>query len=335
MNTEHDHLETIPAQRHLIEILFARGYLTTQTRINALKWLNPKQNWARWIAQLLLMMGTTFVLSGTVYFFAFNWANLSIFEKFSLVEIALLASLFATDHYGLNDLIGKLSLLSSSILVGVFLAVFGQIYQTGADSYQLFLAWAILISGWVVISNFAPLWFVFLVLLNLTLIFYWEQGLFVSHKTEWLLFSSLGLLNAFFLILREYGYLKKLAWLTGNWLRVSLVLGILMPLLVPTLLFIVDQHAANNIMMGVMLSLFAHVALFIYYRYLQPDLWVIATTILSICIIVETMSIQIIIKLHDAIGIFFFLTLSTIGIFYLAVIILRYIAQTIGNQYEK
>lgn len=335
MNTEHDPLQNIPAQRHLIEILFSRGYLTTQTRMNALKWLNPKQNWAQWIAQLLLITGTIFVLSGIVYFFAFNWANLSIFEKFSLVETALLASLFATYHYGLNDLIGKLSLLSASILVGIFLAVFGQIYQTGADSYQLFLAWAILISGWVIISNFAPLWFVFLVLLNLTLIFYWEQGLFVSHKMELLLFSSLGLLNAFFLILREYGYLKKLVWLTSNWLRVSLVLGVLIPLLVPTLSFIVDQHSENGIIIGVILSLFAHVALFIYYRYLQPDLWVIATTILSICIIVETLSIQIIIKLHDAIGIFFFLTLSTIGIFYLAVIVLRYFAQTMGNQYEK
>jgi uncharacterized membrane protein len=42
--------------------------------------------------------------------------------------------------------------------VGVLQAVFGQIYETGADSYVLFLIWALLIIGWVAIGGYAPLW---------------------------------------------------------------------------------------------------------------------------------------------------------------------------------
>ncbi len=40
----------------------------------------------------------------------------------------------------------------------ILLAVYGQTYQTGADPYELFFGWAILIIGWVAISRFAPLW---------------------------------------------------------------------------------------------------------------------------------------------------------------------------------
>jgi uncharacterized membrane protein len=336
MNTNNNtRLEILPAQRHLVEKLYAQGYFNAQTRLAALEILFPKQQlWAQWTHYLLSIVGTALVLSGIIYFFAFNWFKLTSFEKFALIESAIALSLFSTYYFNLNTLIGKLCLLSASVLVGVFLAVFGQVYQTGADSYQLFLAWSIFISVWVAISNFAVLWFILLILLNLFLILYWQQGLFVSHESEMMLFSLLAILNGTFLVLREVGYLNGLKWLKGRWLRIVLVLSILISLSVPIFIFLFDFHKVNqSISIGVMLSLFAHVIFFIYYRYVQPDLWVIATTILSICIILEMLVFRVFIRVNDLIGVFFLLTLFTIGIFSLAVALLRHLSKTMGEQH--
>jgi uncharacterized membrane protein len=336
MNTDDNfHLENLPAQRHLVEKLYAQGYFNFQARIAALEILFPKQQlWAQWTHYLLSIIGVALVLSGIIYFFAFNWFKLTSFEKFALIESAIALSLFATYYFNLNSLLGKLCLLSASVLVGVFLAVFGQIYQTGADSYQLFLAWSIFISAWVVISNFAVLWFIFLILLNLSLILYWQQTLIASRELEMMLFSYLALLNGTFLVLREVGYLKGLEWLKGRWLRIVLVLGILIPLFVPMFVFLVDFHRVNqSISVGVMLCLFVHVIFFSYYRYVQPDLWVVVTTLLSACAILEVLGFKMISNLRDDAGIFFFLTLFTVGLFSFAVALLRHLSQTMGEKH--
>lgn len=328
-------LEKHPVTRHLIEKLFSQGYFNTQARLAALEILFPsQQQWAQWTHYLLSIVGTALILSGIIYFFAFNWFQLSTFEKFILIESVIVLSLFGSYYFNLNTLIGKLCLLSSSILIGVFFAVFGQIYQTGADSYQLFLAWSIFISAWVVISNFAVLWFILLILLNLSLILYWQQGLFVSHELEYMLFSLLAILNGTFLVLREYGYVKGLEWLNGRWLRIALVLGILVPLFIPMLIFLFDFHKVTSVIsIGVLLNVITHIVFFSYYRYVQPDLWVIATTILSICIIFEMLVFRVFIEVNDLIGIFFLLTLFTIGIFSLGVIVLRSITKSMGEQH--
>ncbi|WP_315814113.1 hypothetical protein [Paraflavitalea speifideaquila] len=49
-------------------------------------------------------------------------------------------------------------LTAAAVLLGVLMAVFGQVYQTGANAYDLFLSWTIAITLWVVIANFALLY---------------------------------------------------------------------------------------------------------------------------------------------------------------------------------
>src|SRR5690606_3926429 len=68
--------------------------------------------------------------------------------------------------------IRQLLLLIASIITGSLLALFGQIYQTGADTWQLFFAWAILITPWVVIARFPALWLLWLGLINAFLLLY-------------------------------------------------------------------------------------------------------------------------------------------------------------------
>src|SRR5690606_6044742 len=55
-------------------------------------------------------------------------------------------------------------------------AVHGQVYQSGADAFELFLAWTLMIALWTLAANFAPLWLLQIALINTTLILYAGQG---------------------------------------------------------------------------------------------------------------------------------------------------------------
>ena len=106
---------------------------------------------------MLLLFGSALVLAGIIFFFAYNWAAMGKFLKFGLIEAGIIVCIVASHLRGRTDLSGKVLLLSGAVLVGVLLAVYGQIYQTGADAYGLFICWAVLIFGWVIISEFAAL----------------------------------------------------------------------------------------------------------------------------------------------------------------------------------
>ena len=107
--------------------------------------------WRQFIDTLLLILGTTLVLAGIIFFFAYNWAEINHLTKFGLIELGILIMALFTAWYGLQRLIGQVALFATAILVGVLLAVVGQSYQTGADAFELFFTWAILITPWVLI----------------------------------------------------------------------------------------------------------------------------------------------------------------------------------------
>ena len=91
--------------------------------------------------------------------------------KFALVEGALLLTLIsylALVFFKKSLLLQQLLLLAASLMTGALLALVGQVYQTGADSWQLFAIWSVLIVPWVAISRFPILWLLLLGLINLT-----------------------------------------------------------------------------------------------------------------------------------------------------------------------
>jgi uncharacterized membrane protein len=116
-----------------------------------------KAAWERFSRRALLLAGAGFLLAGIIFFFAYNWAALGKFVKLGIILLLVIAALPFSFRPTLG---GKLSLTAASVLTGVFLGVYGQIYQTGADSFTLFAAWALLILPWTLMSNFRPLWFI-------------------------------------------------------------------------------------------------------------------------------------------------------------------------------
>ncbi len=162
---------------------------------------NDVPSWQRFLQLLLLALGVSFTTAGIIFFFAYNWANLHKFVKLGLIEFLIVLLVLVAVFAKVKPLIKKMLLLAASILVGALYAVFGQVYQTGADAYDFFLGWTLFITIWVLFSNFAPLWTLFVGLLNTVFFLYAEQ---VAY--EWsevflytVLFSMNGLLLVAFL----------------------------------------------------------------------------------------------------------------------------------------
>jgi uncharacterized membrane protein len=169
--------------------------------------------WKKYAPIFLMVTGGCLLLAGIVSFFAFNWEDLHKFAKFSII----LALIFTSLGFGLakrnNELIFQLSLTACTILIGVLFAVYGQVYQTGANAYDFFLTWLLLAIPFVAISRFPPLWTIWAILLNTTIILFAGQTMRLwTHEG---VFVILGLLNIGIAFLWEY-YLKKISGQFSN-----------------------------------------------------------------------------------------------------------------------
>jgi uncharacterized membrane protein len=197
--------------------------------------------WATWAGRAILAIGAGHLLAGIVSFFAYNWADMSAVAKFATVEAALVIALAGAWFAGITRPLGQMSLIAASILVGVLLAVIGQVYNTDADAYTLFAAWTVLILPWTLASRSAVHWALWLIVLSLALSLYREQVLIPAGRlTESALEVGLGVLAAFVLALREVVVRKGMAWLAAGWTRITLLIATLGLLFWPAAAYVLD-----------------------------------------------------------------------------------------------
>lgn len=302
-------LESVAVDNDLIEDLFKHKLISDAARIYALNLISQSKNWGAWASRLLLIIGTTLILSGIICFFAFNWVKISPFMKLTSIQVALFGCISGSYFYGLQHSLGKMLLLSASVLIGVFLAVFGQIYQTGADAYTLFMMWAALMLPFVLISEFAAQWALWIVVCNIFLATYLPQ--IIMHQGEPL--TYLALFNGIFWGLREYFSEKGLSWLQSRWTRYMLISAVLSCIMLPAYAFIdrIDFSILLQIfglpqtrwiltkptyfsLLSFILSIVIHSIFYVRYRFKLPDMHALAITAFSFCIVLELILYQII-----------------------------------------
>ena len=151
-----------------------------------------KRRWLDFFDKALLIIGAVALVLSLVFFIAYNWQNIGKMGKFALVEgalvitIALYVALSFRQLRQRFQLIRQLLLLIASIITGSLLALFGQVYQTGADTWQLFFGWALLITPWVVIARFPTLWLLWLGLINACLLLYLDVAnlQLINHRLQ-------------------------------------------------------------------------------------------------------------------------------------------------------
>ena len=160
---------------------------------------NDKLAWQKFLQLFFISLAVCFTTAGIIFFFAYNWVDLHKFVKIGMMEGLIVGTTLIVLFSNIKLVIKNIILTGSSVLVGVLFAVYGQIYQTGANAYDFFLGWTLFITLWVIVSEFAPLWLVYMGLINTTIILYSQQV-----ARDWSLvfvFMLLLIFNAIFLIL--------------------------------------------------------------------------------------------------------------------------------------
>ena len=329
-------LEKIPANRQLVEELYSHGKITWEAREYALSLLFPNRRWGLWISRLLSTIGTALILAGIIYFFAFNWVKITPAVKLISIQVGFIACLVGAYSYSLKRLSGKLLLLSASVLVGVFMAVFGQIYQTGADSYELFMMWSLLTLGWTLISKFPPQWIFWLIITNIFLVLWWLQSALPTDEMEFMIFTYMTVFNSIALALREYFVVVKgYKYLEARWTRALLIIATLIIMLIPIIFLIFEpSDATKSIVISAVVGFIGHGIAFFIYRDKLRDMWSLSAVVLSGCIILETTFIKIVSEIIDVDSVsYLLLGLFTITLFTCSITYLRKIAKNMEVDY--
>lgn len=117
------------------------------------------ESWDKFLLMLFSLLGAGLFSSGVVTWIASNWYEITKFEKLFVTQ-GLLVALVGESLYLLRraNSKNKVTLLwfVAAVVIGGLLALIGQIYQTGADTWQLFALWSLLqLPFWLVLPNVA------------------------------------------------------------------------------------------------------------------------------------------------------------------------------------
>lgn len=269
------------------------------------------QAWRGFVNSLCLWLGGLAFGVAAIFFVAYNWVELGRFAKFAMVEVLMVAGVIAYWQFADHKIIGPLSLFVSTLFLGALMALYGQTYQTGADPWQLFFNWALLMLPWAFVARSSALWIVWLGLLNLSIVLYYQtfRGLFgVLFSSEELIFWIVFALNTVALLLWEV-CARSWVWLQTRWAPRLLAVG--SGLAMTWLCFIGIFDSVSSATGFAWLTWMG--GFYFIYRKIKPDLFMLAGLCLSgIVVVVAFWSKHI---LSDAdVGGFLLLALIVLGL---------------------
>ena len=294
---------------------------------------SPADN-LRFLSRVVLTFAMVLLCSGVIFFFAYNWDDLSRYSKFAIAQGALILSLLPLLRLNLQQPAGQMALFAASVLVGALLALVGQTYQSGADTYELFLVWALLITPWVVLARMPALWLLLLVLLNLSLGLALDN-LAIRHLFEpfahplWSIFA-LNISAASLWILATHGSASTALLRWGGRVIALFCLLIITGLAIG---YVNSWNNSDALTLPVWLG-FSLLWLYLY-RLRQLELtmlsaWAMAAIILCVIILAEVLSDSIATEV-----LFLLLTLTVLGLSSAAAVWLRQLSQRTSKLSNK
>jgi len=249
--------------------------------LNAVKIAPDGKDWRTFIDHLLLWLGGLALAFAAMFFIAYNWNDIGHFAKFGMVEGIIVLAVVAYCRFWDHSAAGKVSLLAATISLGVLLALYGQTYQTGADPWQLFFNWALLMLPWAIIGRFPAIWIVWVVLMNTSIVLYHQtfRGIFwFMSGSETGMFWLMFILNT--LLLAAWEFLAGTwHWLSERWAIRLLATGSGVPLTWLVLHAIFDS-SHGSFLPGVVWAIWLAL-MYLIYRKTKPDLFMLAGCCLS------------------------------------------------------
>lgn len=306
--------------------------------------LSVRPDGSRWralIAGLLLWFGALGFVCGVIFFFAYNWQSLGRFAKFALLEAAILLAVAAfmwlyyraacqpsiasntpsvtvsrSQSTPFGTTVANAVLLAACVLVGGLLALVGQTYQTGADPWQLFALWALMILPFAWVAGFDGLWLLLVGLLNLSIGIFLDTfshlwGTFLDEQGQLLIFVCLNLAIYYAFIFLD----RKVA---GRWHAPILeyvcslfAMGCFTWLI--TWLIFDDLFKPDGASTWIICGYLAHLVLgFVIFRYRLPRIYPLALGGFSLIAVGAALLIRLMFEDHDPIGGFLFIGLYII-----------------------
>ena len=153
------------------------------------------------IKRFFLFFSVVFLIAGITSFTAYNWVTMSNVEKLAVPSVLIIAGLVAYLFLE-KEIYKNLAIFFSSFMIGTLFAVYGQVYQTGADVWVLFRNWAIFLIIPMVATGYYSVMTLFSIVVAISTSFYLD--LYLSGAIVPFL-SSL----TFGIILMVYPFLQK------------------------------------------------------------------------------------------------------------------------------
>jgi hypothetical protein len=208
--------------------LYEKRALSDREYQLAIEWATKppaRDRWAGYLRDWFLIFGVLLLVSGVIVFGAYNWQALHRFHKLGLLQLLILGAWTGSRLRPADSTEAQGLLWGASLLVGALLAVVGQVYQSGADAYTLFLGWSLLITPWCLAGRSNLLWLTQAVLINVTFTLYWGQVVSEDFAAYSLAYAALnGMLAALWAAAR-----RRYDWMSSG-LTDALLANALIPL---------------------------------------------------------------------------------------------------------
>lgn len=259
--------------------------------------------WRSFLRVFLTFLGLLSLVAGTVFFIAWNWAAMPKMSKFLLAELFIVA-LAVVVWWRWYDVVARMALLAVGLSFGGLFALYGQVYQTGANSWELFYIWAWVLFPLALIGRQNALWFCTWVIANLAFqLYYISQNAFfftditpsiLSWLPDSILYGYLIFQIALLLIretLAEYAFRHSSSgWLASRWC--SRVVAAYVLLILTSL---ISESIWNENLSSLTPFLFLLVVLavgYYYYRYHRPDFCMLTFGVISLVAVGDILIIR-------------------------------------------
>ncbi|EML1065826.1 DUF2157 domain-containing protein [Acinetobacter nosocomialis] len=143
--------------------------------------------------QHLHIFSYVFMALSILYLIAANWLMLLDSIQLIIPPVILLMTAWISVKTTLSEGVRQTLHGTCGLMVGLSLAVIGQVYQTGADSYLLFLIWTLLLLPWLYRPNIGI--FALICITSQLALFLFFKQTFWAEKFPYLYLFALNLLN--------------------------------------------------------------------------------------------------------------------------------------------
>ncbi|MCS3431604.1 DUF4401 domain-containing protein [Klebsiella sp. BIGb0407] len=249
--------------------------------------------WRSFLTLVLTLLGLLALVTGTVFFIAWNWAEMPKMTKFLLAQLFIIA-LAVIVWWRWYDAVARMALLAVGLSFGGLFALYGQVYQTGADSWELFFTWACVLFPLALLGRQNALWFCTWVIANLAFQLYYisqSERFFADIAPSFLSWLPASILYGYLIVQTSLLLMREAfaeyatrnspsSWLASRWCSRFMAAYLLL-----TFTSLITESVWDESVSSLVPFMFMAVVLavgYYYYRYHRPDLCMLTFGVISL-----------------------------------------------------